>query len=175
MDDYVSLEFANAYIDPSPSAGNLWKVLTDAKKGEWITWAQQLVNNVPWVGSPVDLIQDETNQQFPRDLSEAWSSFNWSFANDGVQRLIKQDHKRIPESIRRAVCETIIGTITTGKFQTFVDMQAVNISEFQAGSAKFIFAGDKKPFPLPGKAWKLVSYLSRQFWDTTSIKLVGRV
>jgi len=171
-DFYVSLDYVNAYINPDPKVGAEWATYSDEMKQNYIDYSERIVDNSEWVGESLEVSQLHA---FPRSFDDLKEFDAYNDLESRQVAILEHDNERIPEPIRKALCEIIIDTIYTKKFQTLQAMQEVNVSEFTAGSTSFTFGGAGKKYPLPRQAWMLAYLYHRYWWRNSSSTRIHRI
>ena len=175
MGYYITLAYANDYINPNPKVGTLWAGYTDAQKNYWIDYVERKIDTMDWLGKPQEIGQDNA---FPRKemVAEINSTFDpLGQVYEDVKTKLAHDEGKIPDRIRIAIVESIIGWISTGTFQSLLDMQDVNVSAFSAGSASFTFEGKGGNTPLPKDAWYQASIYNRDWWKKKMYPMITRM
>lgn len=167
--NYVTLLFVDGLMAIHPRHGVKWTALGATKQTNLIEYAERAIDAEMWVGRKT--VSGQAGE-FPRTMTLYCQEYiTWTYTDDYIKDLIALYDDVIPAPIKAAVVDWIIDYMDTDAFYKFVQMQAVGVSEFTAGSVSFTFGKEPWKKPLSPLSFKRSSYMLLGSWTSSG----GRV
>lgn len=168
---YIDITYANKYLGFEPDVYQKWNALSDDDKNLYLTWATNVIDKQVWIGTKLHI--DQVNE-FPRVyMNTIYTDYPvrlWNSLLKWVRDDLVYSEYQVPESIRKACLEIIKSKLDSpSKFQSFVDMQNVGITDFKAGDLEVTMVkATNDDFCKPAR--DLSSHYLSSFWTDSGIK-----